>query len=105
MTLYLGHLTVLECLHERAAGTVCSSGLFPSSGSSLIVQGELLFVCSGLLRMNYSQPGLHIPHGHCLRLKLEVLSSFVHPPEYFDGACCKKNSVGGDHLLPRMAAD
>lgn len=28
------------------------------------------------------------------------------PPEYFHAACCKKNSVGGgDHLLPRMAAD
>lgn len=55
----------------------------------------------GLVNMNYSQSGLHIPHGHCLWLKLEVLSPLSTSPVYLDGVCCKKNSVGGISCFPQ----
>lgn len=60
----------------RALYTICkalSSISSPPSGSALIVRGRLVFMHGGLVSMNYSQGELHIPHGHCLRLKLEVL--------------------------------
>lgn len=44
--------------------------------------------------MNYSQPRLHIPHGHCL-IEAAGPQFFVHCSECFDGVYCKKNIVGG----------
>lgn len=91
---------VLECLHERTGARVWIALVHPCSFSSppigsppLIMQGELLFECRGLENMNYAHSGLHVPHGPCLWLKLEVLRPLTTPPESFFSVCYLKKAV------------
>lgn len=90
------HLTLHSSVYMRAQHFFLLSfqWLLPNKDQ------DNFFVCGGISEYELFTVGPSYPTWSLLVIEAGGPQSFV---VCLDGVCCKKNSVGGDHLLPTVA--